>query len=234
VLDEFERGGQDTGGDAEDGDEDEPNAEETSGGGASKPKGSRDRSGNEPDDDPDGEPGGDDDEDDLDGEEFDRKRALSTIRQQRKTEKEQSKRIRALEKQVKDFTKQNQTREEQINSDLEETRTELKTTAEDRDYWRGEVQRFNAMDAFQRQGLNKRQARFAWKDRDEIGVELEFDDKGRVLNAERFVKAARKYDSETYARGSADGEKREEQRESGTGGKGGMTGMIRAAAGYGD
>ena len=167
-------------------------------------------------------------EDDGDDEDWQPERARKTIRNLRKREKDLDKRAKELERENKQFQRQNQSRDEQLTSDLEEKDTEISELRQTNESLVSENRRYSFVERMQAQGFTAKQARYAYKDLDEIGVEAEFDEKNRLTNPKAVRKAAKEYDSDMYATGSADGGQREKDSEGGTGG---MNPMMRSAAG---
>lgn len=181
------------------------------------------------DDDEEVSPDSDDDSDDDEG--LDPERLLRTVRNQRKVEKSQKQRIRELERENKQFKRSKQSKDEQLTGDLEERDSRITELEGENQSLRQGVQRSNFLEHAVAAGFTARQARYLYKDRDELGIDVEFDDENRVQTSREAIrKAAKKLDPEMYATGSADGGTREKrgQRESSTGG---MNDMIRGAAG---
>ena len=164
-----------------------------------------------------------------DEEEWDPERAKRTIKTLRAREKELDRRARELERENKRFKRQGQSRDQQLTDDLKEKDEELGTLKSENETMRQDLMRFSFMEQMESAGFTRKQAKYLWKDRDEIGVEPEFDDRRRLTNAKALRRAAKEYDPEMYATGSADGGRRE--RQGSEVGSGGMNDMIRGAAG---
>lgn len=169
-------------------------------------------------------------DDELDGD-WDPERARRTIKNLRNREKELDRRTKELERENKKFKRSNQSRDQQLQDDLserDEKITELQTTNET---LVRENRRYSFMERMQAAGFTAKQARYAFKDLDEIGVEAEFDENNRLTNPKAIRKAAKEYDSEMYATGSADGGRRERTTGGAGESSGGMNDLIRGAAG---
>ncbi len=172
--------------------------------------------------------GGEGDEDD---EEYDKPRALKTIRKQRQAVKERDKRIRELEKANKKFERKDQSRDEQLQSDLTEKDERIGELETENTELAEQVQRSSFIEKMAASGFTQRQARIAWKDRDEFDAQPEFNEKRQLTNPKAVRKAAKEFDSEFYATGSADGGNRDRKESGGEGSSGAMNDMIRGAAG---
>ena len=155
---------------------------------------------------------------------FDKDRALGTIRTLRASEKELSKQLKALQRENKQFKRGQQSEVEQLQSDLEEAREKIQEF-EERDLKRqAAVRRSNFVE---RIGLPN--PRLAYASLAEVGLEVEYDDDDRPTNLKEIRKALKTEFPREFGNGSADGGSREERAGSPTS----MNDMIRSQAGRG-
>lgn len=153
---------------------------------------------------------------------FDKDRALGTIRTLRASEKELSKQLKALQRENKQFKRGQQSEVEQLQSDLEEAREKIQ------DFEKLDLRRQAAVrrsNFIERVGLPN--PRLAYASLAEAGLEVEYDDDDRPTNLKEIRKALKTEFPREFGNGSADGGSREERAGSPTS----MNDMIRSQAG---
>jgi len=74
-----------------------------------------------------------------DGEEFDKERAMETIRKQREAEKELSKRVKSMERELKKYENEKLSEQERLQRELEELRTERDTAVSEKQQLRAQT-----------------------------------------------------------------------------------------------
>lgn len=178
----------------------------------------------------------DEEDDDDDDEELDPQRLYKTVKNQRRVEKDLKARVRELEGQASELEKikkAQRKQERESQGETERLQSDLEDVQKERDGYKSQVEkyqqkerRYNFLERMEARGLTKRQAKYAWSQRDEIGTPVKFDKEDRVQNEKALVKAYRDHDPEFFKIESADGGDRGSRRRTGD-----MNSMIRQMAG---